>query len=158
MELNIILLHCGIYKWSIMQTHTQREAEAKVKVLAKKCEKRLAVSWYLLHHVINPLAHAWEDYSSLSVCLHSSNFISALYDELSWSVRFSWRSLAMQLVDFAQKASIRRNRWSSGHKLLIAGHYVLLPCSYSSAPLTHTQNVHIFHAFEHCEVKISVLA
>ena len=33
----------------------------------------------------------------------------------------------------------------------------ILPCCYNSAPRGHTQNTHIFHALEHCEVNISVL-
>ena len=33
----------------------------------------------------------------------------------------------------------------------------ILPCRYSSAPLGHTQNTHIFHAFEDCKVNISML-
>ena len=71
-----------------------------------------------------------------SVCPDSSNFISGLYDELSWSISFLWHSLAMQLVDFGFYQEKSTIEWSRAA--------VRRPCC-------HTQNTHTFHALEHCE-------
>ena len=58
----------------------------------------------------------------LSVCPGSSHFISGLCKKLSSFLSFARYCLAMQLVDFAKKASFKRNRQSSHHKLPFVGH------------------------------------
>ncbi len=51
------LMHYMYPAWSV-SVCTQREAESKVKVLSKKCEKRLAVG---------PLPGAWNHYNVVGV-------------------------------------------------------------------------------------------